>query len=579
MNSVKKLLHYIKPYQWVAILGPLLMCLEVAMDLVQPTIMQKMIDVGIANGDQAYVIKFGFFMLLSAFIGLIGGAGSSVYAAKAAVHFSTDIRRDLFKKMIRFSNQNTNSYSSGKLITIVTNDISSIQSAVIMTLRVFVRGPLLFIGSVIIVWMTARELFPILLVSIPILILLIFFFSKKTGDLFSLVQKAMDQVNTKVQETLSGIRVIKAFDRQDYEKEQFKKVNELLTKRNLTAEQVIFTLMPIMMFVVNIGIAAGIWMGAIKVNEGSIQVGTILAFINYLNIMMNGLISSSHVLMVIARAFPSAERIVQVLETPIGITESEQPIKKEIFGNVEFKDVYFSYSKNGEYVLNSINFKAKAGETIGIIGPTGSGKSTLMKLLPRLYDPDSGNILIEGRSIKDYSLQGLRASIGFVPQKALLFSGSIEGNLRYGKKDATEDELKAASEASAASEFIYRLEDGFSHDLVQGAANLSGGQKQRLSMARAFIRKPKILILDDSTSAIDAISEATVQRALKKSYPQATVFIISSKISSIIDADKILVMEDGKIVSSGTHEDLLNTSKLYQDIYLSQAGRKVSSNE
>ena len=551
------------------------------MDLLQPTIMQKIIDEGITNQDTAYVIKFGLLMLVSAVIGLIGGAGSSIYASKAAVHFSTDIRRDLFKKIERFSSQNTDTFGNGKLITIVTTDIAAIQSAVIMTLRVFVRGPLLFIGSVVIVWLSARELFPILLVSIPILILLIYYFSKKSGALFLNVQKAMDQINTKLQETLVGIRVIKAFGRQDDEKQQFSRINEVLTKRNLTAEQFILTLMPLMMFIVNIGIVVGLWMGAIKVNENTMQVGVILAFINYLNIMMNGLMSSSHVLMQISRSFPSADRIVQVLETKIEITEPEQPVAYEhIRGDIKFENVDFSYSKNGELVLKNITFEARAGETIGIIGPTGSGKSTLMKLIPRLYDPDSGEILIDGIPLTKLSLQTLRSSIGFVPQKATLFSGTIAENLQFGKENATVLEMETAAQTAVAKEFIDRMEDRYSALLFQGATNLSGGQKQRLSMARAFIREPKILILDDSTSAIDAISEAQVQKALKQQYPHTTMMIISSKISSIQDADKILVLEDGMVEAFGTHEELLEMSTVYQEIYASQSGKEVTaSNE
>lgn len=573
---MKKLLHYIKPYRFFAILAPVLMCIEVMMDLLQPTIMQKMIDTGIANQDNGYVIKLGFMMLLSAIVGLIGGAGCSIYAAKAAVHFAADIRRDVFKKVEQFSNHNTDSFGAGKLITITTNDIETLKQAVIMTLRMFVRGPLLFIGSVVIVWVTARELFPVLLVSIPILIACIYLFSVKSGKLFLNVQKAMDQVNTKLQEMLAGIRVIKAFDRNKYEKNHFKNVNNLLMKQNMSAEQFILTLMPIMMFIVNIGVIVGLWMGVIKVNEGTLQVGVILAFINYLNIMMNGLMSSSHVLMQIARSFTSLERINQVLESKIDITEPTQPVSvPELKGEVEFKDVNFSYSQNGNYVIQNISFKAKAGQTIGIIGSTGSGKSTLVKLIPRLYDPESGAIFIDGVNVKDIPLEKLRTAIGFVPQKATLFSGSIEDNLRFGKDDATKNELEQAAQSAAASEFIDRFEDGFAHPLLQGAANLSGGQRQRLAMARAFIREANILILDDSTSAIDALSEAKVQQALKQDYSQTTVFIISSKISSIRDADQIFVMKDGQIEASGSHEELLNNSKVYRDIYASQSGLEV----
>jgi len=577
---MRKLLHYIKPYTLFAILGPILMCIEVAMDLLQPTIMQHIIDVGIAGNDKAYVLKLGLLMLLTAFIGLIGGVGSSVYSTKAAVNFATDIRRDVFKKTEQFSNQNRDTFGTGKLITIVTNDIAAIQQAVMMILRIFVRGPLMFIGSVVIVWITARDLFPVLLVTIPILIICIYYFSAKSGKLFVKVQQGMDRINIKLQETLAGIRVIKAFNHEDYEKKQFKTMNDFLMERNLSAEQVILSLMPIILFVVNIGMVAGIWMGAIKVNAGSLQIGVILAFINYLNIMMNGLMSSSNVLMQITRSFTSAERIGQVLDTKIDITEPESSASlPEIRGEVEFKEVNFSYSKNGEYVLKNISFLAKAGEKIGIIGSTGCGKSTLVKLIPRLYDPDSGAILIDGVNLKEYPLEKLRTAIGFVPQNVTLFSGSIEDNLSFGKDQATILEMEKAAQSASALEFIDRFEDKFTHEIMQGATNLSGGQKQRLSMARAFIREPKILILDDSTSAIDAISESAVQQAIKRNLPDTTVFIISAKISSLIDADQILVIDDGMIAAKGTHKELLTTSSIYRDIYATQNGKEVYSYE
>ncbi|MBS4210447.1 ABC transporter ATP-binding protein [Bacillus sp. FJAT-50079] len=580
MKSLKKLFQYVKPYTIFAILGPLLMCVEVAMDLLQPTIMQHMIDVGIANHDHAYVIKLGLFMLLTAFIGLIGGVGCTIYSTKAAVNFAADIRRDVFKKTAKFSSGNIDSFGAGKLITIVTNDVTAVQQALMMTLRIFVRGPLLFIGAVVIVWFTARELFPVLFVVIPILLVLIYYFSSKSGKLFVKVQVAMDRVNTKLQETFAGIRVIKAFNRQGYEKETFRDVNDTLTKRNMSAEQVILTLMPIMLFIVNLGVVAGMWMGAIKVNEGTLQVGVILAFINYLTIIMHGLMTSSHVLMQITRSFTSANRIVQVLDTEIEIRESETTDPSlEIRGNVEFRNVNFSYSKNGEYVLKNISFRTKAGETIGIIGSTGSGKSTLVKLIARLYDPDTGDIFIDGVNSKDYSLKRLRESIGFVPQKAMLFSGMIEDNLRFGKEMAKVDEMKEAASSAVALDFIEKLEGEFTHVLMQGATNLSGGQKQRLSMARAFIRQPNILVLDDSTSALDALSEASVQQKLKERYPRTTKFIISAKVSSIIAADQILVMNDGMIEALGSHEELLIKSDVYREIYETQVGRRVLSYE
>ena len=574
MKSFRKLLPYVKPYMLFAILAPMFMCIEVAMDLLSPTIMQHIIDTGIANNDTAYVIKLGILMLVTAVIGLIGGVGCTIYSTRAAVNFAADIRKDVFKMTERFSSENMDNIGVGKLITIVTNDITAVQQALMMTLRVFVRGPLLFIGAVAIVWFTARELFPVLLAVIPILMILIYFFSYKTGKLFAKVQKAMDKVNTKLQETFAGIRVIKAFDRQNYEIEAFKHVNDGLTKRTMAAEQVILTLMPVMLFIVNIGVVVGMWMGAIKVNEGALQVGVILAFTNYLTIIMNGLVSSSHVLMQITRSFTSAGRIQQVLETKIDITDSVDPLSNdEIKGEVEFKSVYFSYSKNGEYVLKDISFHVKSGDTIGIIGPTGSGKSTLIKLLPRLYDPDLGEVLINGINIKEYSIKKLRELIGFVPQKATLFAGSIEDNIRFGKEEATLEDMEKAANSAAASEFIDKLDGQFTHELTQGATNLSGGQKQRLSMTRAFIRQPQILVLDDSTSAIDALSEVQVQQGLTHDLSDTTVFIVSSKVSSIINANRILVMEDGIIVASGTHDELIDKNDVYCSIYATQSGK------
>lgn len=580
MKSLSKLLPYLKPYMLFAFSGPLFMCIEVAMDLLQPTMMQHIIDTGISNKDNAYVIQLGFWMLGAAVIGLIGGMGSTVFSTKAAVHFASDIRRDVFWKTELFSSKNTDSFGTGKLITIVTNDITSVQSSLMMTLRIFVRGPLMFIGSVIIVWVTARELFPVLLVTVPILMVAIIYFSSQSGKLFKLVQEAMDHVNTKLQETLSGIRVIKAFDRQEFEMDSFKGFNDQLTKRNVAAEQTIMALMPILLFVINLGVVAGMWMGAIRVENGSMQVGVILAFINYLNIILNGLMSSSHVLMQITRSFPSADRIRQVLDTEIDIKEPTKSVSvQEMTGDVNFEHVNYSYSKNGEYVIKDISFHAKRGQKIGIIGSTGSGKSTLVKLLPRLYDTDSGTISIDGIPIQNYPLKSLRAEIGYIPQRASLFSGSIEDNLRFGKEDAGITDMEIATQSAAALDFVARFDGGFSYKLTQGATNLSGGQKQRLSIARAFIRRPKILILDDSTSAIDAISEDKVLQALKREFVDSTVFIVSSKISSIIDADQILVMDDGKIESSGTHQELLTKSRIYRDIYQTQSGREAVRHE
>ncbi|MEB9410963.1 ABC transporter ATP-binding protein [Bacillus cereus] len=573
MKSFRKLLQYLKPYMFFAIIGPLFMVLEVAMDLIQPTIMQHIIDVGIANRDLNYVIKMGLLMIGAAALGLVGGLGCMMYSTKAAVNFATDIRKDVFAKMETFSSNNRDSFGTGKLLTIVTNDITSIQSAMTMTLRVLVRGPLLFMGSIIIVFVTARELFPILLVVVPILLLAIILIASKASGTFKKVQEALDKVNTKLQENLSGVRVIKAYVRQKYEIVQFGNVNTNLTKINIRAVQLISLMMPIIMLVVSGGIVATLWIGGEKVFNGMLQVGAILAFINYLNIILMSLMSISMVFIQIARAFPSADRVQQVLNTEVDIISAANAIEPEkIEGNIEFKNVSYSYTKNNEYVLKDISFSIQKGEKVGIIGSTGSGKSTLAKLLPRLYDVDQGEICIDGIDVKTYDLQKLRASIGFVPQKALLFSGSIEENLRYGKENATHDELEVAAASACATEFINKLEESYRYNLTQGATNLSGGQKQRVSIARALVRKPPILILDDSTSAVDAKSEATIQTALKTKYKGTTTLLIASKISSIMDADKILVLDNGELVGNGTHEQLLERSEVYQEIYLSQGG-------
>ena len=574
MKAIFKLSSYLKPYKWFAILAPLLMFIEVSMDLLQPTIMQNIIDVGIANDDRSYVIKYGIVMFIVAIIGLIGGLGSSVYATKAAVNFATDIRRDLYLHISKFSNDNMDKFTIGKLITIMTNDLSSIQHALMMTLKVFVRGPIQFLGSVVIVWFTARELFPILLVAIPIFILAIYYFSTRSSSLFEKVQQAMDKINIKMQETLSGIRLIKAYNQEQTVKDEFASINKNYTKRNLKAEQVILTLQPILVFVANMSIVVGMWVGAIRISEGTMQIGVILAFINYLNIVMNGLMLSSNVLIQITKAVPSCGRVVNVLEedsTTINTKNTVETIK----GKVEFNNVSFSYSKNGEYVLNNISFIAQPGEVIGIVGKTGSGKSTLAKLLTRLYECTEGKILIDDQLIETIDLKTLRTSIAYVPQKALLFSGTIKSNLEFGKENATEDELDIAVKNAAAKEFIEKLSDGLDYELTQQATNLSGGQKQRLSMARAFIRKAPIMIFDDSTSAVDTISEAIIQKAIKENTDVSTVFIISSKISSVKSCNQILVLDDGNLVAKGTHEQLLARSTIYQDMFEAQSKKEV----
>jgi ATP-binding cassette subfamily B protein len=573
MGSVRALGKFLKPYKGIAILGPLFMVLEVTMDLLQPTIMQHIIDKGIANQDTAYVIRMGILMIVVALIGLVGGLGCIFFSTKTAVHFSADVRKAVLSKIVMFSGENRDTFGTGKLITIVTNDIVTLQTALTMTLRVLVRGPLLFIGSMLIVLFSANELSPVLYVVVPILLITVFFIAGRSGRMFKKVQEAIDKVNTRLQENLAGMRVIKAYVQQKQEIKRFKQVNDGLTKANRSAVQVISIMMPVIMLVINGGIVGTLWLGSYKVVDNTIEVGAILAFINYLMLILMALMSVSMVSIQITRAFPSAGRVQEVLQTKINIVEPKKSYQpQEVKGHIAFRDVSFSYSKNEEQVLKHITFVAHPGEKIGIIGSTGSGKSTLVKLIARLYDVDSGEIWIDGVNIKQYNLHTWRSSIGFVPQKATLFSDSIAENIRYGNAIADDLEIQTAASDACATEFIDQLEEGYTYKLTQDATNLSGGQKQRLSIARAFVRAAPILILDDSTSAVDAKSEEKIQSALRRNTNQ-TIFLISSKVSSIIDADKILVLEDGELVGMGTHAQLVDQCEVYREIYLSQGGR------
>ncbi|MGM9946112.1 MAG: ABC transporter ATP-binding protein [Lysinibacillus sp.] len=579
MQAVFKLIKYLKPYMIFAVIAPIMMLFEVGMDLVQPMILQHIIDNGIAENDSAYIIKMFCLMIAAAIGGLIGGAGCSFFASRAAVNFATDVRQDLYEVITYFSNSNKDKFTLGKLVTNLTNDVDALQKALTMLLKIFVRGPMMFIGAIIMVFITARELFGILLVVVPILVVSVYFFTMVSGKLFFKVQLVVDQVNTKMQENLAGIRVIKAYNRKNHQVGQFTDVNTKLMKRNIYADQIVGILPPLTMFVINLGIVAAMWMGAIKVDNGSLEIGVILAFTNYLMMVMQGLVSSSMVLMQLARAVPSAGRIVAVLEEEQGVKKPTQFIEHTVRGDVTFENVSFAYMKEAEPVLKNVSFSARAGETIGIIGMTGSGKSTLVKMIPRLFDVDSGVVKIDGIPVQQYDLQVLRESIGFAPQKATLFSKTIEQNIRYGRENATDEEIAQALLAACATEFVEKLPAGISHQLTQGATNLSGGQKQRLAMARAFVRRPSILVLDDVTSAVDSISEKKIQQAIQTQFAEATKFIVSSKISSIRHADQILVMDDGRIAASGTHEELLASSVLYQEIVQTQQEKGVTIDE
>ncbi|MBQ0138013.1 MAG: ABC transporter ATP-binding protein [Kurthia sp.] len=566
MKGIRHLLTYLKPYIWITLLAPLLMVVEVAMDLLQPTIMQYIIDEGIAKGQLSTVISYSLVMIGCAFVGLFGGLGCIYFSSRVGINLATDLRADLYEVMSYFSTRRKDEVGTGKLVTIMTSDVEMVQRALMMTLRIFVRGPLMFIGAVIIVWFTARELFSILLIIVPLLIILIFLFTQVSAKIFARVQKATDDVNTRLSENLAGIQVVKAYHRMKEQILKFTVVNRYLTRQNQSANQVIGFLSPLSMFIINIGIAAALWFGAIQVEMGGIQVGVILAFINYLNLIMGGIMSSMMVLMQMARAIPSVGRIHNILVTTSDLDEST--VENEVIhGEIEFKNVSFAYNENGENVLKNIDLHVRAGETLGIIGMTGTGKSTLLKLIPRLYDVRAGEILLDGKPIKTFDVNKLRQQIGLAPQQAKLFTGSIAENIRYGDQQADEQQLELALEQANAWEFVEKYPNTIEHHLSQGAGNLSGGQRQRLAMARAFIRKAKILILDDTTSAVDTISEKRIQQHIREDFTNQTVILVSSKISTIQHANQIIVVNDGRITARGTHDELLKISKEYQETF------------
>jgi len=573
---MKKLLAYLKPYWKLAVLGPLAMFVEVACDLMQPNLMSQIVDEGIKTGNLDFVIKTGLHMVLIAIIGIAGGIGCSFFAGIVSQSFGADLREDLYRRVENFSFKNIDKFTTGSLITRLTNDVVQLQTAVLVMMRMMVRTPLLLVGSFIMAVRINARLALILIVCLPILLILGYLLIKKAMPFFTKVQQALDKVNTILQENLAGIRVVKAFVKGEYEKQKFNKANDNLTRLNITASRMVGLTMPLMFLVMNMCIAAALWFGGMNVNIGTMQTGEVIAFINYLTQILFSLLRVGFMLIFFSRAKVSADRVIEILSTTPEIVSGscDSPVEK---GKVEFKDVYFSYSEKQEPVLKDINFTALPGQTIAIIGTTGSGKTTLVNLIPRFYDVTSGSVLVDDIDVKERNLKVLRSAIGIVPQNPLLFSGTIIENIKWGKEDATEEEVIAAAKAAQAHDFIMSFPENYNTVLGQRGVNLSGGQKQRLTIARALLRKPAILILDDSTSAVDVTTEARIQKALKEWMKDKTCFIITSRISSAISADDILVMEEGQTIGRGTHSELIESCAIYQEIYHSQMDKLIES--
>ena len=578
---MKKYWKYIKPYTLFFILGPILMLTEVAGEIVLPKIMGTMIDNGI--GDAAaglgvgYIISRAAMMIGFICIMIIGGVAGHYFSIKASVSFSADLRQGVFEKVQKFSFKNIDSFSTGSLVTRLTNDITQVQNMVRMLLIMAMRSPGLLIGGIIMACSINTRLALVLVVVIPVLAGVIAALLKTAFPRFGVMQKKLDNLNSGVQENITNVRVIKSFVRQQFETEKFASANEDLMNSTLRAMKIVVTTMPVMTLAMNITTLVVVWTGGNFVVGGSMGVGELTAFTTYITQILMSLMMVSMLFLQLSRALASFSRIGEVLNTEIDLTDENAAYKdrKVTEGRVEFKNVSFKYyEKRKENVLENISFTANPGEIVGIIGTTGSGKSSLVQLIPRLYDVTQGEVLVDGINVKDYSLRHLRDGVGMVLQKNVLFSGSIEDNLRWGDENASMEEIRAAAEAAQADGFVTSFSDGYDMELGQGGVNVSGGQKQRLCIARALLKKPKILILDDSTSAVDTATEARIRQSFATSLKDSTKIIIAQRISSVIDADKIVVLEDGKIAGIGNHSSLMQDCEEYRDIYYSQMDKE-----
>ena len=577
---MKRYWKYIKPYLPAFIIGPILMIVEVIGEVVLPKFMANIINIGAANHDVPYIIGMGVVMVITALLMMAGGVGGAYFAAKAAISFSSDLRSDVFDQVQKFSFANLDRFSTGSLVTRLTNDITQVQNLINMALRMMLRAPGMLIGALIMAFMMNARLALVILVVIPILILVIVLIIKTAFPRFDTMQKKLDMLNSNIQEVLTNVRVVKSFVRGEYEEERFAKSNENLKTASLSAFNAIIFTMPVMMFLMNATTLAVVWFGGKQILAGQMPVGDLTAFTSYIVQILMSLMMLAMVLLQSSRAIASLHRIMEVLDTKVTLTDEDcaLPDKTVDSGRVEFKDVTFRYYKeNKEPVLSHISFTIETGQVLGIIGSTGSGKTTLVQMIPRLYDVDQGEVLVDGVNVKDYSLKHLREGVGMVLQKNVLFSGSIMENLMWGDEQALEEEIVSAAKAAQADDFVNSFTEGYETELGQGGVNVSGGQKQRLCIARALLKKPKILILDDSTSAVDTATEAKIRESFSGTLKDTTKIIIAQRITSVMEADKILVLDDGEIVGMGGHEQLLADCEAYREIYYSQMDKEVSA--
>lgn len=574
---MKKYWKYIKPYLPAFILGPIMMIVEVVGEIVMPKLMAGIIDVGVANRDYGYIAARGGLMVLVAILMLIGGVGGAYFGAKACVGFSSDMRKDAFEKIQRMSFANLDQFSTGSLVTRLTNDITQVQNLVNTMLRIMLRAPGMLIGGLVMAVVMNARLAMVLLVFMPLLIGMIILIMKKAFPRFGIMQEKLDKLNSNIQEVLTSVRVIKSFVREDFEDEKFDRSNGGLRDASVNALKLMIVMMPIVSLLMNATTLAVVWFGGNQIIAGEMEVGSLTAFITYITQILMSLMMVAFILLQSSRALASLKRVREVLDCEIDINDDNAacPDKKVTKGDIKFEDVCFRYYKNNkEWVLDHVSFEVKSGQTLGIIGSTGSGKTSLVQLIPRLYDADEGQVFVDGVNVKDYSLYNLREGVGMVLQKNVLFSGSVKENLLWGDETATDDELVKAATSAQADSFITNMTSGYDSELGQGGVNVSGGQKQRLCIARALLKKPKILILDDSTSAVDTATEAKIRECFYGELKDTTKIIIAQRITSVIEADEIMVIDDGKIAGFGKHDDLIKTCVPYQEIYYSQMDKK-----
>lgn len=571
-----KVLRYLKPYWLFALLCPLAMILEVSMDLLQPTLMSDIVDNGIlgdaaADENLRYVLITGLKMLVFSLIGCFGGIASAAFGTAAAQKMGNDLRKDAFAKVMHMSFQQTDKFTTGSLVTRLTNDITAIQEFVAMSLRMFVRTGMQFIGGIAVILTLNVNFGIVLVISLPVQLIAVAIIMKKASPLFSIVQSRLDKVNSVVQENVSGARVVKAFTREEYEINRFDNANTDLMTTNLKVQKLLATLNPILMIIMNASVIAIIMIGGFQVEAKAMQVGEVMAAVTYITQILMSVMMVGMMFQQVSRSAASMKRVNEVLSTNPIISDGHKSADSDNSGTVEFRNVGFSYpGSSGKPVLSGIDLKAGKGQMIAILGSTGCGKTSLVNLVPRFYDATEGDVLVDGVNVKDYDVDTLRSKIGVVLQKSELFSGTVAENIRWGCETATDEEVKTAAKIAQAEEFIDGFNDGYDTMISEKGASLSGGQKQRMAIARAIIKKPEILIFDDSTSALDLSTEAKLHKALRENLSGVTVIMIAQRIASVMRADKIAVLENGSICAFGTHKELMETSSVYRDIYYSQ---------